>query len=203
MYADVKRSMDLVVSSAALLAMWPVMALVAVVMRLTMGRPVLFRQERVGRDEQPFTMLKFRTMRPLRPGEPKPPDAERLTRTGATLRRLSLDELPQLWNIFRGDMSLVGPRPLYARYLPYYTSRERRRHEVRPGVTGLAQVTGRNSLDWDTRLAMDVRYVDEMSLALDLRILALTVVRVLQGADVVPAEGPSEVPSLDEVRAPA
>ncbi|CAN5161825.1 sugar transferase [soil metagenome] len=200
MYPVVKRWMDTVVSAVALLVVTPVIALVAVVVRFTMGRPVLFRQERVGVGEKPFTVLKFRTMRPLRPGQPKPPDAERMTRTGATLRRLSLDELPQLWNIFRGDMSLVGPRPLYARYLPYYTPTERRRHEVRPGITGLAQVTGRNSLDWDTRLAMDARYVDEMSLALDLRILALTVVRVLQGADVVPVKGPSEVPSLNEVR---
>lgn len=203
MYPFVKRSMDVAVPVVASLLLLPVIALVAVVVRVTMGRPVLFKQERVGRGEKLFTVLKFRTMGPLRPGEPKPPDAERMRRTGVTLRRLSLDELPQLWNILRGDMSLVGPRPLYARYLPYYTPTERRRHQVRPGITGLAQVTGRNSLDWDTRLAMDVHYVDEMRLALDLRILALTVVRVLQGADVVPAAGPSEVPSLNEVREPA
>jgi lipopolysaccharide/colanic/teichoic acid biosynthesis glycosyltransferase len=200
MYPLVKRWMDVAASAVASLVLSPVIALVAVVVWVTMGRPVLFRQERVGRGEKPFTVLKFRTMRPLRPGEPTPPDAERMRRTGAMLRRFSLDELPQLWNILRGDMSLVGPRPLYACYLPCYTPTERRRHEVRPGITGLAQVTGRNSVDWDTRLAMDARYVDEMTLALDLRILALTVMRVLQGADVVPATGPSEVPSLKEVR---
>jgi lipopolysaccharide/colanic/teichoic acid biosynthesis glycosyltransferase len=162
------------------------MLMAAIGIRLNMGAPVLFRQRRLGRHEQPFTLLKFRTMGP--PGDHRglPLTAsQRLTPTGRILRQLSVDELPQLWNVLRGEMSLVGPRPLYVEYLPYYTERERKRHQVRPGLTGLAQISGRNRSQWDDRLEMDVRYVEASCLWLDLRILMTTVVRVLRREDVM------------------
>lgn len=182
-----KRGIDVVVSVVVLAIAALPMAAVAVAIRLTMGSPVLFRQERPGRDEVPFTMLKFRTMRDPRAGEDAlATDGERVTRLGRWLRRTSVDELPELWNVLRGDLSLVGPRPLLMAYLPRYTPAQRRRHEVKPGLTGVAQVEGRNDLSWEETFELDVWYVDNRSLALDLKLLARTVQVVLSGAGVSP-----------------
>jgi len=171
----VKRIFDLTVAIAATILLLPVLLAVAIAVRIALGHPVLFRQTRPGYREQPFTLLKFRTMTDAVDGRGVPlPDEERLTRTGHFLRRTSLDELPQLWNVLRGEMSLVGPRPLLLRYLPRYTPEERRRHEVMPGLTGWAQVTGRNCLDWRRKLQLDTWYVEHRSLWLDLRIIAMT-----------------------------
>ena len=152
----------------------PVAAIVALLVWVNLGRPVLFAQDRAGRTGTPFTLYKFRTMRT---GDE--PDAERLTRFRRFLRATSLDELPELWNVLKGEMSLVGPRPLPVRYLPRYTPEENRRHEVLPGITGWAQVHGRNALDWETKFRYDVDYVDSWSLGLDIRILAMTVLQVV------------------------
>lgn len=170
-----KRVIDIVGAVIGLAGLWPVMVVAAIAIRITMGRPILFRQERAGRHGAPFQMVKFRTMR-----EGGERDAERLTRVGQILRSTSLDELPQLWNVLRGDMSLVGPRPLYLRYIPLYSERQTRRLEVRPGLTGLAQIEGRNALDWPERLELDVRYVEDHSLLLDLRIMWRTVGAVVR-----------------------
>lgn len=151
---------------------------------------LFFSQTRIGQGGKPFTLYKFRTMRPVKPGEPElGTEANRITPFGRFLRRTSLDELPQLWNVLRGDMNLVGPRPLLPQYLERYTARQARRHQVKPGLTGWAQVSGRNALDWDTRLEMDVWYVENRSFWLDLKILALTVVQVFRGKGVQPAQG--------------
>ena len=150
-------------------------AVVAAVILIVDGRPVFFRQLRAGRGGRPFTMYKFRTMR-----EGEGSDAERLTGLGAFLRKVSLDELPQLWNVIKGDMSFVGPRPLPVRYLPRYSAFQSRRHEVRPGITGWAQVNGRNSLSWEEKFRYDVEYVDSRSFLMDLRIIVMTVSRVLR-----------------------
>lgn len=169
-----KRVFDILVI-VLLAPVWlPVAAIVAFAVLLVLGRPVFFRQERAGKDGVPFRICKFRTMR-----EGEGPDAERLTRFGRFLRTTSLDELPELWNVLKGEMSLVGPRPLPVRYLPRYTPEENRRHEVLPGITGWAQVHGRNALDWETKFRYDVDYVDGRSFVLDLRILAMTVLQVV------------------------
>ena len=171
-----KRVIDVIAAAAGLALLSPVLLLVAVAIRLSMGRPVLFRQVRPGWREEPFSLVKFRTMADLRDASGNLlPDGERLTPLGEILRRLSLDELPQLWNVLRGELSLVGPRPLLMEYLPRYSPFERRRHDVKPGITGWAQVHGRNGLTWERRFALDVWYVDHWSLGLDLRILMLTV----------------------------
>jgi lipopolysaccharide/colanic/teichoic acid biosynthesis glycosyltransferase len=171
-----KRSFDVVAAFVGLIVLAPVIAAVALAVWVRMGRPVLFRQVRAGRNEQPFRLFKFRTMTNDRsPTGELRPDSERLTRLGRFLRSSSLDELPQLMNVLTGDVSLVGPRPLPIRYLPRYTSRQKLRHRVRPGITGLAQVNGRNQLEWEFRLELDVKYVERMSLWLDLKILAATV----------------------------
>ncbi len=176
-----KRPLDVLAAAAALVVCAPVMLAVALAIRLTMGGPVLFRQQRPGLHGQPFTLLKFRTMTDWRgPDGALLPDADRLTPLGRFLRRTSLDELPQLINVLRGEMSLVGPRPLLMEYLPLYSPRQARRHEVRPGITGWAQVQGRNSLTWEQKFDLDVAYVDRHSLLLDLRILGLTLLKVLQ-----------------------
>ncbi|HLT69678.1 MAG TPA: sugar transferase [Acidimicrobiales bacterium] len=174
------RALDVAVAGVALAVTAPLMGAIAVAVRLTMGSPVLFRQQRAGRGGTPFELVKFRTMRDPRPGEDDGPDSDerRLTRLGRVLRSTSLDELPSLVNVLRGEMSLVGPRPLPVRYLPRYSAHHARRHEVRPGITGWAQTNGRNALGWDEQLDMDVWYVDHRSLALDLRILAATVTSV-------------------------
>ncbi|MFL5383159.1 MAG: sugar transferase [Longimicrobiaceae bacterium] len=176
-----KRLLDLAVAAAALALLSPVLAATALAVALFLGRPVLFRQVRPGLGGRPFGLVKFRTMTDARgPDGALLPDAERMTPFGRWLRRSSLDELPQLWNVLRGDMSLVGPRPLLMQYLPLYSAEQARRHEVRPGITGWAQVRGRNALAWDDRFALDLWYVDHRSLLLDLRILALTVARVVR-----------------------
>ncbi len=175
-----KRTTDVVLAAIALVVLVPVLAVVAVAVAVALGRPVLFRQERAGLNGEPFAVLKFRSMR-----EPDPllgiiTDADRLTPFGRFLRSTSLDELPSLWNVLRGDMSIVGPRPLPVAYLPRYSPAQARRHEVRPGITGLAQVCGRNSLSWEAKFALDVEYVEDMSFGLDMRILCATAGVVLR-----------------------
>lgn len=176
-----KRSFDACASVVGLILGLPVMGVVALAIRISMGRPVLFRQERPGLKGSPFILLKFRTMTNEMDEEGRLlPDEKRLTPLGRFLRSTSLDELPQLWNVFRGEMSLVGPRPLRMEYLPLYTPEQARRHEVRPGITGWAQVNGRNATTWEERFRYDVWYVDNQSFGLDMRILALTALRVLR-----------------------
>jgi lipopolysaccharide/colanic/teichoic acid biosynthesis glycosyltransferase len=176
-----KRGFDLIVASAALVLLGPIMFVTAAVLAANLGFPVLFRQVRPGRGSRPYCLYKFRTMRELRDPTGQPlPDADRLTGVGKIVRGLSLDELPQLWNVVIGDMSLVGPRPLLTAYLDRYTAEQARRHEVRPGITGWAQVNGRNAISWDEKLALDVWYVNNRSFLLDLKILAMTVVQVLR-----------------------
>jgi sugar transferase EpsL len=177
-----KRVIDVVGASAALEVLSPLLAVVAVLVRLRMGTPVLFRQERPGRGGRPFVMTKFRTMTDRRGGDGDLlPDADRLTALGKWLRRTSIDELPELLNVVHGDMSLVGPRPLLMEYLPLYTAEQARRHEVRPGITGWAQVNGRNAVTWDEKFALDVWYVDHRSPRLDVEILGKTVTQVFSG----------------------
>jgi sugar transferase EpsL len=185
----IKRMVDLVGSAAALLLATPVMIGVALAVRARLGSPVLFSQERPGLHGRLFRIYKFRTMTAAssESGELLP-DAERLTDTGRFLRRWSLDELPELWNILSGDMSLVGPRPLLAEYLELYSPEQMRRHEMPPGITGLAQVEGRNDTTWEERLALDVWYVDHWSLGLDLSILGRTIWRVLSGRGISAAD---------------
>jgi len=175
-----KRLSDIVGASLALVALAPVLAVVAVLVAARLGRPVLFRQPRPGLHGKTFTILKFRSMLEPDPAAGLVSDSDRLTPFGSFLRSTSLDELPSLWNILRGDMSFVGPRPTLCRYLDLYTAEESRRHDVLPGLTGLAQVRGRNALPWPERLRSDVEYVDTVSLGLDLRILLRTVVVVLR-----------------------
>jgi lipopolysaccharide/colanic/teichoic acid biosynthesis glycosyltransferase len=179
-YHKLKRALDLAASSAGLAATAPILLAAAVGIHLTMGSPVLFRQKRPGAWEVPFELLKFRTMRHAKPGEEGPEsDADRITRLGAFLRSTSIDELPTLWNVFKGEMSLVGPRPLLMRYLARYTTEQRRRHEAKSGVTGWAQVNGRNALSWEEKFEHDAWYVDHRSIILDLKILLATVGKVL------------------------
>ena len=174
-----KRIFDILVI-VLLAPVWiPVAAIVALLVWVNLGRPVLFAQDRAGRMGRPFTLYKFRTMR-----EGDGTDAERLTRLGRFLRAASLDELPELWNVLKGEMSLVGPRPLPVRYLPRYTPEQNRRHEVKPGITGWAQVNGRNALDWETKFRYDVDYVDSQSVWLDLKILWKTFTQVIVAKDI-------------------
>jgi lipopolysaccharide/colanic/teichoic acid biosynthesis glycosyltransferase len=180
-----KRALDLVITVPALIVLSPVMAVVAALVAWRMGHPVLFRQVRPGLGERPFAVAKFRTMKEAYDAAGRQlPDRERLTALGRFLRVSSLDELPGLFNVIKGEMSLVGPRPLVTKYLPYYTEGERTRCAVRPGITGWAQVNGRNDLPWDQRLACDAWYVAHCSLALDLRILGMTVWKVLRRANI-------------------
>lgn len=195
-YPVVKRLIDVLVSGVGLVAGAPVMGAVAVAVRRDLGSPVLFRQQRPGVHGKPFELVKFRTMRSLGDADGVVNDAERLTALGRGLRSTSLDELPTLWNVFRGDMSLVGPRPLLMEYLERYTPDQNRRHEVRPGVTGLAQVRGRNALTWDEKFAADVEYVDKLSLRMDARILIATVAAVLRRKG-ISAEGVATMPLFE------
>lgn len=179
----VKRLIDAVGAAVAMIVLSPLLAVVGLMIRVSMGSPVLYRQVRAGRAGKPFTVYKFKTMSDARDARRKLlPDAERLTRLGRFLRKASLDELPQLWNVLKGEMSLVGPRPLLVEYLPRYTPDQSRRHDVRPGITGLAQVMGRNAIPFSERLAYDVWYVDNFDLRLDLKILVMTLLRVSTGS---------------------
>lgn len=176
-----KRLLDLIVTCPTLLLLAPVLATIALLVRLKLGSPVLFRQQRPGLHGKPFTLYKFRTMTDARDEHGNLlPDEQRLTRFGQWLRSTSLDELPELWNVLKGDMSLVGPRPLLMQYLDRYTPEQMRRHEVKPGITGLAQVNGRNALSWEEKFKLDVWYVDNLSFWLDLKIIALTIWEVLK-----------------------
>ncbi len=191
-----KRLFDLLVSATALLLLAPLLALIAWQVRRRLGAPVLFRQLRPGRNGMPFEIVKFRTMRDAVDAHGEPlPDHERLTPFGRWLRASSLDELPELWNVLKGDMSLVGPRPLLMEYLPLYDAEQFRRHAVRPGVTGWAQVNGRNALSWEEKFRLDLWYVDHQSFALDLKILALTLAKVL-AREGISAAGEATMPKF-------
>lgn len=186
-----KRIFDVVASAVGLLLLSPVILVVAWQVRRNLGAPVFFRQTRPGLNGKPFQMVKFRTMRDAFDEDGKPlPDSERITPFGRFLRSTSLDELPELWNVLKGDMSLVGPRPLLMEYMDYYTEEEMLRHTVRPGVTGLAQVTGRNATTWNDRLAYDIQYVKTQTLWLDIKIIFKTIYQVFkrEGVVVVPSE---------------
>lgn len=177
----IKRLLDAILSAAALILLSPVLAATALLVRAKLGSPVLFQQERPGLHGKLFRLYKFRTMNDRRDSSGSLlPDSERLTHFGRLLRSSSLDELPELWNILRGDMSIVGPRPLLPEYLPLYNREQRRRHDVRPGLTGLAQVNGRNALTWEEKFRYDVKYVDHVSLLLDIKILLQTVASVFR-----------------------
>jgi lipopolysaccharide/colanic/teichoic acid biosynthesis glycosyltransferase len=188
-----KRVIDILGASAGLVALSPVLATTAAAIAATQGRPVLFRQRRPGLGGRIFEICKFRTMRPLRPGEPAyASDEQRVTPLGRFLRSSSIDELPELWNVLRGEMSLVGPRPLLVEYLDKYTPDEARRHDMPPGITGWAAVNGRHALRFKERLALDVWYVDHWSLWLDLKILAMTAYQVVRREDVAVTQGIEE-----------
>jgi len=184
-----KRAFDIVGAGIALLLLSPVIAVTAIAVLVRLGRPIFFRQRRPGLDGRPFGMIKFRTMTNARgPDGELLPDSERLPRFGTFLRSTSLDELPELWNVLVGDMSLVGPRPLLMAYLDRYTPEQARRHAVRPGVTGWAQINGRNAIDWDEKFALDVWYVDNHTLRLDQKILTATVMQVFSRRNINSAE---------------
>ena len=189
-----RRLLDLTGASLLSVLLAPVLAGLALAIRLSMGRPVLFRQLRPGFRGEPFEVLKFRTMKEAdgEDGEPLP-DEERLTKVGIFMRKLSLDELPQLWNILKGDMSFIGPRPLLMEFLRWYSPEQMRRHEVKPGVTGWAQVQGRHDIPFSKRLALDVWYVDNRSLRVDLKIVGLTILKVLSMRGSQPAQTDAEV----------
>ena len=184
-----KRILDVVIASTALVLLSPVYALVAYKVKKNMGSPVLFRQTRPGLHGQPFAMIKFRSMKDALDAAGNPlPDSERLTPFGKMLRATSLDEMPELWNVIKGDMSIVGPRPLLMEYLPLYNSEQAKRHEVRPGITGYAQVNGRNAISWEKKFELDTWYVENQSLWLDFKIMLKTVKKVLAKDD-ISAEG--------------
>lgn len=183
-----KRLLDILLAGTGLAVLIVPMLAIGLLVRCNMGGPVLFRQMRPGLNQRPFAMLKFRTMR-----DGSEPDAERLTRLGRMLRASSLDELPELWNVLKGEMSIVGPRPLLMDYLTLYTAKQARRHEVRPGLTGLAQVSGRNAISWRRKFALDVWYVDHRSLGLDIKIIGLTFFKILRRSD-INADGAATMP---------
>ena len=200
MWRTVKRLMDVSAALLGLIILSPLLCIVALMVRFTMGSPVFFRQIRPGLNREPFEIIKFRTMKNAVDANGKPlSDELRLTRFGNLMRSLSLDELPQLINILKGEMSLIGPRPLLYDFFPFYSEEEMRRHEVRPGITGLAQVNGRNNLNWDERLKMDIYYIDHWSLWLDIKILFKTAWIVLK-RDGVRTEGHKTFLRLDDYR---
>ena len=187
MYAKyIKRLLDFVLSLTALVVLSPILLIIAILVRIKLGSPVIFKQKRPGKDEKIFTLYKFRTMTDKKDEKGNLlPDSERLTRFGKTLRSTSLDELPELFNILKGDMSFVGPRPLLVRYLPYYTDEERHRHDVRPGLTGLAQIHGRNTINWNDRFRYDVEYTHRITFLLDIKIIIETVIKVIKKQDIL------------------
>lgn len=177
----IKRVVDILGAALGLIVFSPILIAISLMIRREMGSPVLFSQNRPGSNGSPFLMIKFRTMRDAIDANGRPlPDAERLTKLGRFLRSSSLDELPELWNVVKGEMSLVGPRPLLMEYLPLYSPEQYRRHEVRPGITGWAQVNGRNAISWDEKFSLDIWYVDNRSLWLDLKIIWLTIRKVIK-----------------------
>ena len=184
MYKYVKRFFDIVSSLLAIIVLSPLLLIVSILVRIKLGSPVLFKQERPGKDEKIFTLMKFRTMTDERDenGELLP-DEVRLTKFGKFLRSTSIDELPELFNILKGDMSVIGPRPLLVKYLPYYNEQEKHRHDVRPGLSGLAQVNGRNNVTWEEKFAWDIKYVENMSLGMDIGILFKTIKNVISSSE--------------------
>ncbi|MDY6826343.1 MAG: sugar transferase [Bacillota bacterium] len=191
-----KRAFDLIIALVLIILLLPLMLILAVLIYVKMGKPVFFTQQRPGLNGRPFRLYKFRTMRKIKAGEKElATDEERLTGLGRFLRRFSLDELPQLFNVLKGELSFVGPRPLLMQYLERYTPAQVRRHEVKPGITGWAQVNGRNALSWEEKFKLDVWYVDHQSFLLDLKILALTVVKVLK-AEGINREGTATMPEF-------
>ena len=191
-----KRLMDILGAATGLILLSPVLAVLYVWIRRDMGAPVFFRQTRPGRGGRPFQMIKFRSMRDAMGPDGQPlPDAERLTPLGRKLRSSSLDELPELWNVLKGDMSLVGPRPLLMEYLPLYSAEQARRHEVRPGISGWAQVNGRNALSWPEKFELDVWYVDNRTIWLDLKVVWLTIVKIIR-RDGISAAGEATMPKF-------
>lgn len=196
-----KRCLDFILSLCGIIVLSPVLIVLAVLVRVKLGSPILFHQERPGKDEKIFTLCKFRTMTDARDEKGELlPDSVRLTKFGKFLRAASLDELPELFNILKGDMSIIGPRPLLVSYLPYYTERERLRHSVRPGLTGLAQVSGRNFIDWDRRFQKDVEYVEHLTLGMDLKVLWMTVQTVLGHTEEVAEDTNAAEGNFAEIR---
>ena len=186
MYAKyIKRVLDLILSLMALIILMPLMIIIAILVRIKLGSPVIFKQERPGKNEKIFTLYKFRTMTNKKDeNDNLLPDEKRLTKFGKILRSTSLDELPELFNILKGDMSIVGPRPLAVQYLPYYTNEERHRHDVRPGLTGLAQIHGRNLLNWEDRFKYDINYTKDITVLKDLNIILKTIIKVFKREDI-------------------
>lgn len=197
----IKRCLDFLLSLCGIIVLSPILLVLCVLVRVKLGSPVIFKQERPGKNEKIFTLCKFRTMTDERDenGELMP-DAVRLTKFGKFLRATSLDELPELFNILKGDMSIIGPRPLLVSYLPYYSEREKLRHTVRPGLTGLAQVSGRNFIDWDRRLQKDVEYVENLSFKMDMKVLWMTVQTVLGHAEEVAEDTNAVEGNFAEIR---
>ena len=198
----VKRFLDIVISIFALIVLSPVLLVISIAVRVNLGKPVFFKQVRIGINEKPFTIVKFRSMRD---GKDKNgrflPDSERLTSFGRALREASLDELPELWNVLKGDMALIGPRPLPKVYLPFFKQEERVRHAIRGGLTGLAQVRGRNSISWDDKFALDVEYTERVSFRLDIQIFFETIAKVIRRSD-IGERGISSPEDLDVERKP-
>jgi len=195
-----KRTLDLILTLIALIILSPVLLILAILIRLKLGSPVIFTQQRAGKEGKPFTIYKFRTMTNARDAKGKLlPNAQRKTKFGNILRSTSLDELPELWNVLKGNMSLVGPRPLLLDYLPYYNPEQNKRHDVLPGITGWAQINGRNSLNWDEKFALDVWYVKHQSLLLDIKILFKTVVKVFQQKNINHGKG-QFMPRFDDYK---
>jgi lipopolysaccharide/colanic/teichoic acid biosynthesis glycosyltransferase len=197
-YDLLKRILDILIAAVTLVLLSPVLAIVALLVALRLGRPVLFVQPRPGRNGRIFRLRKFRSMRDIDESRGLVSDADRLTSFGRRLRSTSLDELPSLWNVLRGDMSVVGPRPLLVEYLPRYTLEQARRHEVRPGITGLAQASGRNALSWEDKFALDVQYVENRSLKLDARIVVATIRSVI-AREGISAEGQATMTKFGDV----
>ena len=201
MYAKyIKRILDFVLSLLALIVLSPILIIIAILVRIKLGSPVLFKQKRPGKNEKIFTLYKFRTMTDAKDKNGDLlPDEIRLTKFGKFLRSTSLDELPELFNILKGDMSIVGPRPLAVQYLPYYNEQEKHRHDVRPGLTGLAQINGRNAVDWEKRFEFDIKYINELSFINDIKIILKTILKVIK-KDGIQTRGKGKVIDFDEYR---
>ena len=197
----IKRLLDIIFAAGMLVVLSPVLLVTAILVRVKLGSPVIFHQNRPGYQEKIFGLCKFRTMTDERGADGKLlPDKDRLTPLGKTLRRTSIEELPELWNILKGDMSFIGPRPLLIEYLPYYTEREQLRHTVRPGLTGLAQASGRNLVNWDRRLELDAQYVENLSFTMDCKVIIMTIKTVLGHSDTVAEDTNAAEGNLAQIR---